>query len=149
MSATPLFQSRVDWSTWAAHAEPRVCEGCSNTFAPNHPRRRFCGVPPCPGRRPAPAGAGRRRRRPSASAETTARINGIQGVLADVVLVVNDRPPTGELREVLHAAKALLDAERRGLPAGRVRQAAVQLAAASTARAVQITPPAPALDDAA
>ncbi len=34
---------KTDWSKWAKHAAPRECEadGCSNTFQPNHPRRRF------------------------------------------------------------------------------------------------------------
>lgn len=49
MTALPA-PARVDWSTWASHAAALTCPACERTFAPNHPRRRFCGRADCPGR---------------------------------------------------------------------------------------------------
>jgi hypothetical protein len=143
VSATPLFTSRVDWTTWAEHAEPRVCEGCGTTFAPNHPRRRFCGADQCPGRRPASAP---RRRRPSGRAQAAARAAGIQGMLGEV-LVECSRPELadGTLDQILKAAKLLVSVERHGYPEHVRRKAVIRLMAAGAARGIVLVPP--KLDD--
>jgi hypothetical protein len=139
----PLFTSRVDWSTWAAHADTRVCEGCGRTFAPNHPRRRFCGEDDCPGRRPTQTP---RRRRPSGRAQAAARAAGIQGLLGEV-LVECSRPELadGTLDQLIKAAKLLVSVERAGYPAAVRRQAVIRLLAAGAARGIVLVPP--TLDD--
>lgn len=139
MSATPLFTSRVDWTSWAEHAAARVCEGCAITFAPNHPRRRFCGGAECPGRRPSQPP---RRRRPSGRAQAAARAAGVQGMLGEV-LVECSRPELaeGQLSQVLKAAQLLVAVERAGYPAHVRRKAIVRLMAAGAARGVSLVPP--------
>jgi hypothetical protein len=49
MSSVPAPPT-VSWSTWAEHAQALTCPACNTSFQPNHPRRRFCGKPDCPGR---------------------------------------------------------------------------------------------------
>lgn len=137
--STPIFTSRVDWSTWASHAEARVCEGCSATFAPNHPRRRFCGADECPGRRPTQAP---RRRRPTGRAQAAARAAGVQGMLGEV-LVECSKPELadGTLSQVLKAAQLLVAVEKHGYPETVRRKAIVRLMAAGCARGIVLVPP--------
>ena len=135
--STPLFTSRVDWTSWAEHAEPRQCEGCGDVFAPNHPRRRFCGQDACPGRRPS---AAPRRRRPTGRAQAAARAAGVQGLLGEVLVEVH-RDDLGSLDEVLKAAGKLVAAERAGAAGPEKRRLVVKLLAAGAARGLVLVPP--------
>lgn len=141
----PLFRnSAVDWSTWAAHQEPRVCESCGTRFQPNHPRRLFCGGPECAGRRPADAQP--RKRRPSGHQQAAARAAGVQGFVADVILEVHrgHQRPTGSIDDMLAALKVAVDAEKRG--ANQLARAAItRLCAHAAVRAIALVPP--VLDD--
>lgn len=135
----PIFTARVDWSSWAAHAAPRVCEGCEREFAPNHPRRRFCGESDCPGRRPS---ATPRRHRPSGRAQAAARAAGIQGVLGEVIVECSKPELSdGTLDQLLKAAKLLVSVERAGYPDAVKRRAVIRLMAAGSARAIALVPP--------
>lgn len=133
-----LFRSQVDWSGWAATADPRVCEGCGTTFAPNHPRRRFCGGDGCPGRRQPPPP--RKRKGLTGRQQAAARTAGIQGFVADVMLEINLSDPAGSIDELLAAAKILLAAERAGNTVAR-QQAVVRLCAVGAVRSVSLVPP--------
>lgn len=136
MSATPLFQARVDWTDWAQHAETRECEAGCGTFRPNHPRRKFCGQTGCAGRKPSAP----RRRRPSGRAQAQARAAGIQGFIGEVLADAHSIPedPTG--RDVGNAFLLFVRAERAG-NAPLARRAAVRLCALGAARAVLLMPP--------
>jgi hypothetical protein len=135
MSATPLFESRVNWSDWAKHAAPRFCEACKTEFQPNHPRRRFCGGPDCRGRKPAAP----RQRRPSGRAQAAARAAGIQGFLGDVLVQANlNLSPTAD-----QVGAAFLEYYRAEKASDTIaaRAAVVKLCALGSARAVLLVPP--------
>lgn len=132
MSALLQHPVSQDWARWAATAAPRTCEKCRREFAPNHPRRRFCGTADCPevarAARPDVEPVVARRRRQS----------GVQGVLADAMIELH-RPdgPTGKPQEIGAALRDLVAAERSGRP-GQIKGALAKVQAATIARALAI-----------
>jgi hypothetical protein len=127
-----------DWTRWAATASARVCEACSRTFQPNHPRRRFCGQADCDeitrANRPQTEPTAARRRRQT----------GVQGILADVVVELNRTDaPTGQRDEIRSALADVIKAENAGRP-NQIRSALVRLQATLVARTMQLQAELPA-----
>lgn len=131
---------RARRKTWAATAEPIVCDGCQQPFPPKHPRQRFCkgaGDPNCPGRR-APSGV--KRTQPSGRQIAAARRVGVQGVLADVLLHVHHADLLGQREEIRAAIEGWIDAERGGRAVER-HAALIRLQAACAVRTLIVAPP--------
>lgn len=125
----------VNWSKWAQHADPRTCEACEREFAPNHPRRRFCGATDCPGRQRRRAAPPPPRRRPRSRNRAQ---GGLTGVMAEVLILASTDPPVGSPTELAATLRDLIDARQR-TPAME-RAATMRLLAVAATRAAALTP---------
>jgi hypothetical protein len=133
MSSVPAPPT-VSWSTWAEHAQALTCPACNTSFQPNHPRRRFCGKPDCPGRT-------RRRVSHETSGATRPRTpraasNALFGMVADALLRAHARPPSASDVAMSTAALGLARAVRApGCTPAQEAEAIVQLLAIAARRA--------------
>lgn len=139
------MQQKVNWSGWAAHAQPLTCPACSTEFAPNHPRRRFCGQPDCPGRqrRRAATNVGSNAPRPRRP-RRRASANTVYALLASAMLDAASDPPEGTEAELVRAAVELVRGVRQNRPLAAERAATVRLLAIAVERTARLTRGAPA-----
>lgn len=120
---------------WAATAEPRDCTHCARPFQPNHPRRQACGQPDC-----ASIAAQRAAATRPVNALARAREAGVQGLFADVMMLLNSPDgPDGTRDELVAAVAEIAAAERLPTPRSAQRAAYAQLIAAAAARALKLT----------
>jgi hypothetical protein len=132
-----LMEQSVDWAGWAKHAPERECPACGTRFAPNHPRRRFCGRSECPGRQrrrntaPPAAAAPRPRRKPSSDT--------VYSLVADAMIDTHTSPPDGTAHELVAAAVELVRGVRASRPPAAERALTVRLLSIAAARAAQFT----------
>lgn len=120
---------------WAARAEPRDCTHCARPFQPNHPRRQACGQPDC-----ASIAAQRQAAQRPVNALARAREAGVQGLFADVMMLLNSPDgPDGTRDELVAAVAEIAAAERLPTPRAAQRSAYAKLIAAAAARALKLT----------
>jgi hypothetical protein len=129
------------WDGWIERTGNRECPACHQSFVPNHPRRKFCGRPGCPGR-VAPAAPRRRRRDPSERQREADRARQVSGFLADMVIAASG---IGHLATPRAMADSLMDLVRADRAGDReaARTAAVRLAGMAMGAVTRRPPPDP------
>jgi hypothetical protein len=127
------MDNKVDWTTWAEHAELLTCPACSREFRPNHPRRVFCGLPDCPGRQRRPTPSARRPRARRRLRAVTS--NAIAALLAETALELHAHPTAATDAELIIACADLARTVRQRGSAGAERALLVRLLAIASVRA--------------